>query len=178
MSEPSARVFNKGLEGELPHGPPTVVISHRGCQLVLRFADGDHLGEGDVQELLLLPDTEKLEPRILRQFAPQAELYLAYARSAMRVLKPVKTAEKHQEKWDRLRDSAEALREIAGPGRGLTDEFYRAIAREHDALVEGGEPHPIKTLGENHHVTISAASRWVKEARRRGFMKGGKRNAR
>jgi hypothetical protein len=176
MSEPNARVFNKGLEGEWPDGPPTVVITHRGCQLVLRFAEGDHLGEGDVQELRLLPDTERLEPRILRQFAPQAELYLAFARAAMRWMWPEEEAPESRQ--ENFRSAVEALRQIAGPGRGLTDEFYRAIAKEHEALVEGGEPHPIKTLGENHHVTISAASRWVKEARRRGLMEGGKRNAR
>ena len=33
-----------------------------------------------------------------------------------------------------------------------------------------GEPHPVKALSEFHHVTISAASRWVKEARRRGYI--------
>jgi hypothetical protein len=170
--EPDVHVYPHGLSDD---GPPTAVITHRGCRLVLRFADGDYLGEGDVQELCLLPDTEKLELRILRQFAPPAEFYLAYARAAMRVLKPVETAAKRREKWDRLRDSAEALRAIAGPGRGLPPKFYRGIAAEYEAYVEGGEPHPIKTLGEKHHVTISAASRWVKEARRLGFLPERKR---
>jgi len=36
--------------------------------------------------------------------------------------------------------------------------------------VSEGEAHPVKALGEIHHVTISAASRWVKEARRRGYV--------
>ena len=56
------------------------------------------------------------------------------------------------------------------PGRGLGPDFYRAIGEHYNALVAEGERHPVKTLGEIHHVTISAASRWLKEARRRGFL--------
>jgi hypothetical protein len=181
--EPQARVFAQGLtqvpgvEDEFPNGPPSVVISHRGYRLILRFADGDLLGEGDVQELRLLPGKVKLKPRALRQFAPDADVYLAYARSAMRILEPKKTAGKRREKWDRFRDSTEALRQIAGPGRGLPPEFFKKIALEYQAFVDGGEPHPIKALGEKHHVTISAASRWVKEARRRGHIKEGEKGA-
>jgi hypothetical protein len=52
----------------------------------------------------------------------------------------------------------------------LTDEFYKHIAASYDALVSGGEAYPIKALGEKHHVTIGAASRWVTEARRRGLI--------
>jgi hypothetical protein len=33
--------------------------------------------------------------------------------------------------------------------------------------MEEGEPHPVKTISETHHVSISPASRWVKEARAR-----------
>ena len=77
----------------------------------------------------------------------------------------------------RLRDSAEALRALSGPGRGLTDEFYKRIGETYNALVAEGEPHPVKALSEIHHGTISAGSRWIKEARRRGFIapKGGDR---
>ena len=71
---------------------------------------------------------------------------------------------------EKLHAAAMALREISGPGRGLTDEFYQRIAEEYAAFVDGGEPHPVKALGEIHHVTISAASRWIKEARRRDYI--------
>ena len=161
--EPQVSVFGRGLEDEFPNGPPTAVLSYRGCRLILRFAPGDLRGEGPVQELRLLPDTETLEPRVLRRFAPQAEMYLQYARAAMRILGPQDTA---AQRWEGFRDAAQALRELAGPGRGLSDEFYRTIAREYEALVAEGEPHPVKTISEKHHVTISAASRWVKGARR------------
>ncbi len=166
--EPQARAYPKGLEDESPNGPPTVVVAHRGYELVLRFAPGDFTGKGDVQELLLRPGGKDLRPRLLRQFAPDAETYLAYARAAMRLLGPEGTPESRMEDY---RGAAEALRHIAGPGRGLGDEFYRTIATNYKALVDGGEKHPVKALSENHHVTISAASRWLTEARRRGLLK-------
>ena len=172
--EPDVFVYPRGLREEFPEGPPTAVITHRGCRLILRFAEGDLAGAGNLQELRLLPDTETLEPRVLRQFAPEAETYLAYARAAMRLFDSGVPFDTRQEN---LAGAVEALREIAGPGRGLTDNFYRTIATSYQALVDEGEPHPIKTLGEKNHVTISAASRWVKEARRRGFIKGGEARA-
>ena len=173
--EPDVLVHPRGLREEFPEGSPTAVITHRGCRLILRFAEGDFHGEGDVQEIRLLPDTATLQPRVLRQFAPEAETYLAYARAAMRIFNPDVPFETRQEN---LAGAVEALRQIAGPGRGLNNEFYRTIATSYQALVDGGEPHPIKALGEKNHVTISAASRWVKEARRRGFIKGGEKDAR
>lgn len=166
--EPQAKAYPRGLRDEFPDGPPTVVVTHRGYKLVLRFAPGDFMGEGLVQELRLLPDKSKLAPRLLRQFAPDAERYLAYARAAMRILGPEGTPETRVENF---REAAAALLEIAGPGRGLSPEFYRQIANHYQALVAAGEPHPVKVLGEIHHKTISAASRWVTEARRRGYIK-------
>jgi len=167
VDEPNATAYPRGLEDEFPDGPPTVAVTHRGCLLVLRFAPGDFGGEGHVQELRLLPGAETLGPRVLRGFAPQAELYLAFARAAMRVFGPEGTPETRR---DDLRGAAQALREIAGPGKGLSDEFYRTIAMQYTALVAGGEPHPVKALGASHHVTISAASRWIKGARDRDFL--------
>ena len=166
--EPQVKVWPKGLRDEFPNGPPTAVITYRGCRLILRFAAGDFAGEGEVQELRLLPDTKTLEPKVLRQFAPQAELYLAYARAAMRLFGPKGTPEIRHEN---LAASAAALRQIAGPGRGLSDEFYRTIAKNYEALTSEGEPHPVKALSEIHHVTIGAASRWVKGARDRGLIR-------
>ena len=121
-----------------------------------RFAPDDFFGEGPLQELRLLPDAEELKPRILRRFAPQAELYLAYARAGMRM--------------EDVQAAAAALREAGGPGRGHGGEFYRKIATNYRALTAEGEPHPVKALAEIHHVSISAASRWITEARRRGYI--------
>ena len=73
-------------------------------------------------------------------------------------------------RWERFRRSATELREVSGPGRGLRDTFYKQIGAEYRTLQEEGAPHPVKTLGEKHFVSISAASRWIKEARRRGHI--------
>jgi hypothetical protein len=166
--EPEARAFPRGLEEEFPNGPPTVIVTHRGCQLLLRFAPGDFAGEGELQELRLLPETEELRLGALLQFVPHAKEYLGHARAAMRILGPEGSP---KERWENFRSSAQALREIAGPGRGLSDRFYREIAENYFALVSEGERHPVKALAELHTVTISAASRWIKEARRRGYIK-------
>jgi hypothetical protein len=165
----SPQVYGHGLEDEFPDGPPTVVIRDLGCLLVLRFAPGDIEGAGPLQELRVLPDTEPLEPRSLRQFAPQSDIYVATARAAMRILGPKKYGTA-QERWENYRSALDALRKVGRAGRGLSDEFYSGIAKNYRALVEEGEPHPVKSLAEIHHVTISAASRWIKEARRRGFL--------
>jgi hypothetical protein len=42
--EPQVKVHSKGLDDEFPKGPPTAVIRYLGCQLILRFADGDPAG--------------------------------------------------------------------------------------------------------------------------------------
>jgi hypothetical protein len=72
--------------------------------------------------------------------------------------------------WADARAAAEALRGAARPGRGLSPDFYRAISTEYEAIVAGGEKAPVKTLGKRHHVEISAASRWIAEARRLGYL--------
>jgi hypothetical protein len=146
-------------------GPPTAVIDHQGIQLVLRFAAGDRLFEGDPVEIRLLPGEEPLTLPTLRRFAPNAELYLALVRAAISTIDP-----KGQADLDRFHRAAAALREHGGPRRGHRDEFFQQIALEYNALVEAGEPHPVKTLAARHHVVISAASRWLKEARRRGHL--------
>jgi hypothetical protein len=61
-----------------------------------------------------------------------------------------------------------ALRRLR-PGRKparLTDDFYRLVADDFRARREGTSA-PLKALAAAHHVDISTASRWVKEARRR-----------
>jgi hypothetical protein len=168
--EPTAKAHPGGIDDEFPDGPPTTVIAHHGCRLLLRFAPGDVLGYGDVQEIRLLPgDDAQLRPQALLRFIPEANLYLAYARSAMRILGDNEDTPA-EERWARFHAAADALLEVAGPGRGLTPQFYRLIADNYQELVDEGEPHPVKKLGEIHHATISAASRWVKEARRRGLL--------
>jgi hypothetical protein len=157
---PDIQVWPGGPDlDKFPDGDPEVGIKHRGCELRLRFAKSEPFGEGELLEVRVLPDEEPtLKPKALRQFAPDADQYLAAARAAMKF------------KVDDIQAGVEVLRGLGGPGRALTHDFYRGIAREYAALLAGGEKHPVKALGEKHHATISAASRWLKEARRRGLV--------
>lgn len=177
--EPQVVVHAHGLPDEVTRGgppgeaPATAVVTYRGVEIQLRFARGDLYGEGDVQEIRIRPGTEPLEPRVLRRIAPQAELFLAFARSAMRLLAPPDADGKFnvEKRWATWSASADALREHGKTRRGLSDRFYRTIADQYTTLVAEGEPNPVKTLAEIHYVSISAASRWLKEARRRGYVK-------
>jgi hypothetical protein len=128
----------------------------RGCQLEFFFAD--LAGEGPVLEIRLLPDAKDLTAAQLRELMPQAAPYIRYARAAI----------KH-DRGEAVEQLA-ALREIGTTRRGLPDEFYRLVASNYRALLAEGEPHPVKALAAMHSVTISAASRWISEARRRGHI--------
>jgi hypothetical protein len=136
-----------------------VSMMTEGLELRLYFEDLS--AEGPVLELRLLPNTEELEPKVLRRLIPTAPLYAQYARAAVR--------------FDRedVRGAIQALRQVGRPGRGLNDKFYRVVAHQYDALIDEEEPHPVKALGEMNHVSISAASRWITEARRRGYVRSG-----
>jgi hypothetical protein len=137
----------------------SVSMKTHGCELVLFFDDPGR--QGPLRELRLLPDSAELEPSVIRQFAPRAPLYLKYARTAMT---------DDRETWA---GSLQALREIGATRRGLGDEFFKNVGRNYSFLLAEGEPHPVKALAEMHHVVISTASRWIKEARRRGYIEDG-----
>jgi hypothetical protein len=97
-------------------------------------------------------------PRLFRSFP----MYLEYARSEV------------ARKYDRRDEYLEALRDVGKTRRGLPDRFYREIANQYNELVAAGKPHPIKTIAELHApVDKSRASRWVKEARARGYITNG-----
>jgi hypothetical protein len=135
----------------------SVTMKEHGCDLTVFF---DELGgEGPVRELRLAPDTDELEPKVLRRFFPRAPLYVQYARLATKF------------DVDEAVALARELREFGGPRRGLSADFYKVIAHTYNALVDEGEPHPVKALAGIHHVTVSGASRWIKEAKRRDLIK-------
>lgn len=166
--EPQVEVYRYGFPNETKppeDGPPTAIVRHNGLELVFRFKKGDVDAEGDVQEVRIRPWGEPLEPRALQRFAPHADFYVAFARSALR-WNPLD----HEASNEKLGAAADALLKIAGPGRGLPPHFYKVIATQYEALVTEGEPHPVKALAKSHHVTISAASRWLKTARERGHL--------
>jgi hypothetical protein len=142
-------------------GRTSVTIKDHGCQLVLFFDDPGR--QGPLRELRVVPDTGELDPGVLRKFASNAALYVQYARAAMN---------NDDEAWRRY---IRALRESGTTRRGLGEDFYKRIAAAYDALIAEGEPHPVKALAEQQPVDISTASRWIKEARRRGYIKEAKR---
>jgi hypothetical protein len=135
-----------------------VEMHDRGCKLLFFFAD--FAAEGSVLEIRLLPDNGELTAAALSKLIPQAPLYTRYARASI----------KHER--GEAAEQAAALREIGTTRRGLPDEFYRLIASNYRTLVAENEPHPVKALSALHSVTISAASRWISEARRRGHIDG------
>ncbi|MBA3433792.1 MAG: hypothetical protein H0U08_06830 [Actinobacteria bacterium] len=166
--EPRVTCYWGGLADEFPKGPPTAVVTHRGLKLVVRFDEGDVAGTGPVREIWLQPDTQPLEAGALR-LMPSAAMYLRHARAAMAILGSGEGTTS-EDRWKHFRVTLEPFRKVAGPGRGLSDGFYRLLAEQHKALIAEGEVYPVKALGEIHGVTISAASRWVTEARRRHYI--------
>lgn len=154
----SATVTRKGGKRhvKVDDARTSVSMKTHGIELVFFFDDPGR--QGPVREIRLLPDVVELDPWVLRRVAPKAPLYLQYARAAM-------TA--NDDDW---LGSLDALRELGTTRRGLTPEFFRRVAAKYQAIVAQGEPHPVKALSEMEHVKISTASRWITEARRRGFI--------
>ena len=84
--------------------------------------------------------------------------------------------------WVELARHYLALEEVRGgdlaaslkrpkPAR-LDEDWYRMIAAEYRHHVEERDPAPVTAIARSHQVTPSAASRWVKGARERGFLDG------
>jgi hypothetical protein len=66
-----------------------------------------------------------------------------------------------------------AIKRLRGPGAKparLTDDFYRLIASDYRQRSESGVSAPLQSLADAHHADKSTASRWIKEARRRGYL--------
>src|SRR5579864_7534762 len=85
-------------------------VAHRGCDIVIRFADkGDAIGEGLIHSVEIRPtlvgDRSKgfvpkdaIEAAVVRQFIPQFARYLAYAQVLMKL---TRDPEKEDEKdWE------------------------------------------------------------------------------
>jgi hypothetical protein len=65
-----------------------------------------------------------------------------------------------------------AIRRLRGPGKKparRTDDFYRLIGAEYEAHRRLGL-HPGVELAAKYQTDPSAVSRWIKEARRRGYI--------
>jgi hypothetical protein len=59
-------------------------------------------------------------------------------------------------------------------GRKRPDSFYRRAADEYTRLVAGGDRAPAQTIAAANDVPATTAHRWIKEARRRGFLPAGR----
>ena len=66
-----------------------------------------------------------------------------------------------------------AVQAAGGRMRGRPDIFYRQVA---DVYLEYAQasPRPACDLADEHGVPVSTAHRWIKEARRRGFLSPGR----
>jgi hypothetical protein len=60
-----------------------------------------------------------------------------------------------------------------GAGRGRPDAFYRELARAYLQLAQDST-RPVAVLAESNGVPVTTAHRWIKEARRRGFLPPGR----
>jgi hypothetical protein len=163
---PNVKTYPGGLEHEFPNGPPTTVVEHRGFKLVLRFGEGDLAGEGPVQEIWIRPDTLPVEAGAL-QLMPSAPHYFELARRHMAIFGSDERMP--EERWARFYEAAKPFQKVGGPGRALPDQHYQLLGVEYKVRVEAGDPHPVKTIAARHGVKISTASKWLKEARRRGY---------
>ncbi len=167
MLDSETHVFHR------PEEPVRVHMQEEGSEVVLYFADLS--GEGDVLRLEINPRrtndslgawpdepierlSDCIDPAVVRRVGRNYATYVEYARSVIR--------------WDRekTREALGALGQTGKTRRGLSTTFLSGVAAEYRALVANAESAPIKTLSEMHHVTISAASRWVKMARERGLL--------
>jgi hypothetical protein len=78
--------------------------------------------------------------------------------------------------WE-ITDPARAVPRNQGPdgtrSRGRPDVFYREVADVYLDLAQASH-RPASDIAARHGVPVSTAHRWVKEARRRGFLPPGR----
>jgi DNA-binding MarR family transcriptional regulator len=100
-----------------------------------------------------------LEPAQAVRIAKNLPVYISYAHAILLM--------------DRanVKRALEILNEIGTTRRGLPGRFLRIVADEYMTRVRQGDSAPITSIAEAHAVDKSTASRWVKEGRRRGFIK-------
>jgi hypothetical protein len=149
----------KGKKKVVTHDPRiSVAIAEGGATLTLFFPpETGWAGDANPLEIRIEP-REGADPFEPWRLMPKLPLYLSYARASL--------AHRDQD----IRSALQALRALGTSRRGLGDEFYRLVAQSYEAIVAEGEPYPVKALAEMQPVDVSTASRWIKEARRRGFL--------
>ena len=171
MIDTRATVVNVDY-GTWPRVRVTVRDSRNPWPLVLFFAHaGDSPAFLGFEVLADDPSVEmgteqSLDPKSFARLARTLQMYVDYAQAEI--------------EWDRgdRAHALEALREAGKSRRGLPDKFYEAIGTEYNELVRRGDPHPIKSIAMNHGpLHKSRASRWVAEAKRRGYVSVAKKES-
>ncbi|GAB3844328.1 hypothetical protein GCM10027610_058600 [Dactylosporangium cerinum] len=74
---------------------------------------------------------------------------------------------------DRRRRSARSLPPGVRRIRGRPDTFYQHVAAVYRGLAQQST-HPVADLAASHDIPMTTAHRWIKEARRRGFLPPGR----
>jgi hypothetical protein len=110
----------------------------------------------DDETAAAMPELTALTLRsVVERFPRWLELARAYATPTLEA----------QTRTDQLAVAAKRYK----PAR-LDPNFLRMIASEYRRHVEDGEPAPGTTIARSHGVTPSAASRWLKRARKEGYL--------
>jgi len=143
----------------------TVYDSENPWPLMLAFA---HIGDApaflgfevlaEKDEMVDIGNEQSLDPKSFARLARMLPMYVEYA-----------LAEIEWKSGDKVK-ALEALRDAGKSRRGLPDKFYEEIGAEYLSRVAKGDPHPIKSIADERPVHKSRASRWVSEARRRGYI--------
>jgi hypothetical protein len=157
-----------------PFTPHAVMIREDGIPwpIVLKFLKWSDEGEAfwvnvafelgqavdRVDEQTTADQVPAVDPLVLERVALQYPLYLKVAKDALEF------------------ELGAAWAGIAtikrGRGRsGLTDDFLRRIGSEVDDWRRRGERHVATKIAKAHIVDLSTASRWIKKATERGFIK-------
>jgi hypothetical protein len=144
------------------------VTAGEGGRLVL---DGLRIDGPPTAELLRAIPVGRLEATANAQLSVVGDAVVAVPARRPR---PVHPPEGHPAGWE-ISDPAAAVarRPPESRGRGRPDWFYREVATVYLDYAQGS-PRPAVDLAERHEVPITTAHRWIKEARRRGFLPPGR----
>jgi hypothetical protein len=151
----------RNFRGGRAHVAVTIVDGSNPFELKLYF---EHAGR-DAPFVRFTVDADavadELDPAAFARLARNLPAYVKYALAEIA--------------WDQGDADAavEAVRRAGTSPRGFPDSFYREVATEYRRLVAAGDPHPVKSLTMRWPADKSRASRWKKEAERRGYLEPG-----
>jgi len=144
------------------------VVVGDGGRLVV---DGLRIDGPPTAELLRAIPVGKLEATANAQLAVVDDAVVAVKARRSRPVRPPAADPAGWETSDPA--AAVARRRPEPPGRGRPDLFYRDVATVYLDYAQGSH-RPAADLAERHDVPVTTAHRWIKEARRRGFLPPGR----